>query len=149
MMTLDITKKLTSFGSTSSRPIIWTIGCCHCMHLSTFFALSQSSMNGVGLTKPLNTSLNPISKHSSHLRKPRTVFRCLGPFKIGIHIYLEQSVWAELSWSPFWKRIASICFGPKHWGKKFWGKIWIFEKVIFNFSAEFGFFWLTWRVTLL
>ena len=31
---------------------------------------TQSSINGVGLTKPLNTSLNPISKHSSHLRKP-------------------------------------------------------------------------------
>ena len=66
----------------------------------------------------------------------KTVFRCLSPFKIGIHISLEQSIWAELSWNPFWKRIASIVFGPNHSGKKFWGKIWIFEKVIFNFSAE-------------
>ena len=80
---------------------------------------------------------------------PRTVFRCLSPFKIGIHISLEQSVWADLSWNPFQKRIASICFGPNHSGKKFGGKIWIFEKVIFNFSAEIGFFGLTWRVTLL
>ena len=31
---------------------------------------TQSSINGVGLTKPLNSSLNPISKHSSHLRTP-------------------------------------------------------------------------------
>ena len=30
----------------------------------------QLSANGVGLTKPLNTSLNPTSKHSSHLREP-------------------------------------------------------------------------------
>ena len=79
----------------------------------------------------------------------KTVLRCLSPFKIGIHIILEQSVWADLSWNPFRKRIASICFGPNHSGKKFRGKIWIFEKVIFNFSAEIGFFGLTWRVTLL
>ena len=79
----------------------------------------------------------------------RTVFRCLSPFKIGIHIYLEQSVWAELSCNPFWKCIASICFGPNHSGKKIQGIIWIFEKVIFNFYAEIGFFGLTWRVTLL
>ena len=32
--------------------------------------LAQSSINGVGLTKPLITSLNRISKHSSHLRIP-------------------------------------------------------------------------------
>ena len=32
---------------------------------------SQPSIIGVGLTKPLTTSLNPTSKHSSHLRKPR------------------------------------------------------------------------------
>ena len=31
---------------------------------------AQLSINGVGLTKPLTTSLNPTSKHSSHLRKP-------------------------------------------------------------------------------
>ena len=31
---------------------------------------SQLSVNGVGLTKPLTTSLNPTSKHSSHLREP-------------------------------------------------------------------------------
>ena len=78
-----------------------------------------------------------------------TVFRCLSPFKIGIHISLEQSVWANLSWNPFRKRIASICFGPNHSGKKFRGKIWIFEKVTLKISAEIGFFGLTWRVTLL
>ena len=31
---------------------------------------SQLSVNGVGHTKPLTTSLNPTSKHSSHLREP-------------------------------------------------------------------------------
>ena len=87
--------------------------------------------------------------HSLLFFRDITVFRCLSPFMIGIHIYLEQSVWAELSWNPFWKRIASICFGPNHSGKIFWGKIWIFEKVIFNFSAKIGFFGLTWRVMLL
>ena len=46
------------------------------------------------------------------------MFRCLSPFMIGIHISLEQLVWAELSWNPFQKRIASICFGPNHLGKK-------------------------------
>ena len=30
----------------------------------------QLSVNGVGLTKPLTTSLSPTSKHSSHLREP-------------------------------------------------------------------------------
>ena len=44
------------------------------------------------------------------------------------------------------KRIASICFGPNHSGKEFRGKIWIFEKLIFDFSAEIGFFGLIWRV---
>ena len=34
---------------------------------------AQLSINGVGLTKPLTTSLNPTSKHSSHLRKPSKV----------------------------------------------------------------------------
>ena len=29
----------------------------------------QLSVNGVGLTKPLTTSLNPTSKHLSHLRE--------------------------------------------------------------------------------
>ena len=38
------------------------------------------------------------------------MFRCLSPFKIGIHISLEQSVWAELSWNSFRKCIASIFF---------------------------------------
>ena len=32
-------------------------------------SFSQLSVNGVGLTKPLTTSLSPTSKHSSHLRK--------------------------------------------------------------------------------
>ena len=65
----------------------------------------------------------------------RTVFRCLSPFKIGIHIYLEQSVWAELSWNPFWKRIASICFEPNHSGKKY------FWKSYFQFLCWNCFFW--------
>ena len=78
-----------------------------------------------------------------------TVFRCLSPFNIGIHISLEQSVWADLSWNPFRKRKASICSGSNQSGKKFRGKIWIFEKVTFKISAEIGFFGLTWRVTLL
>ena len=47
-------------------------------------------------------------------------FRCLSLFKIGIHISLKQSVWADLSWNSFRKRIPSICFGPNHSGKKFW-----------------------------
>ena len=55
-----------------------------------------------------------------------TRFRCLSPFKIGIRISLEQSVWADLSWNPFRKRIASICFGPNHSGKFFW-------RTFFNF----------------
>ena len=31
---------------------------------------SQLSVNGMGLTKPLTTSLNHTSKHSNHLREP-------------------------------------------------------------------------------
>ena len=34
------------------------------------YGKSQLSLNGVGLTKPPNTSLSPTSKHPSHLRKP-------------------------------------------------------------------------------
>ena len=34
------------------------------------FTTSQLSVNGVGPTKPLTTSLSPTSKHSSHLREP-------------------------------------------------------------------------------
>ena len=58
----------------------------------------------------------------------------------------------SLSWNVIkfiFKRIASIYFGPNHSGKKFRAEIWIFEKVIFFFSAEIWFFGLTWRVTLL
>ena len=62
-----------------------------------------------------------------------TVFRCLSPFKIGIHIFLKQSDWADLSWNPFPKCIALICFGPNHFGKTFRGKIWIFCKSYFQF----------------
>ena len=72
-----------------------------------------------------------------------TVFRCLSPFKIGINIYLEQSVWADLPWNPFQKPIAS-----NHSRKNCQGNIWILAKVIFNFSAKIRFFGLTWRVTL-
>ena len=92
----------------------------------------------------------PINMMKTNLNKLIIkVFRCLSPFKIGIHISLEQSVWAELSWNSFGKRIALICFGPNHWGKKNRAKIWILEKVIFFFSAEMLFFGLTLRVTLL
>ena len=61
------------------------------------------------------------------------VFRCLSPFKIGIHISLEQSVWADLSWNPFPKGIASICFGPNHLGKKISGKNLDFCQSFFQF----------------
>ena len=42
---------------------------------------SQVSVNWVGLTKPPTTSLNPTSKHSSHLRKPSSV---VGRGEVGI-----------------------------------------------------------------
>ena len=48
---------------------------------------SQSSMNGVGLTKPLNTSLNTISKYSGHLRKPNKGGRGRGRGEVGITGY--------------------------------------------------------------
>ena len=38
----------------------------------------------MGLTKPNNTSLNPISKHSSHLRKPSKGCRGRGRGEVGI-----------------------------------------------------------------
>ena len=53
---------------------------------NVFFFFSQSSINGVGLTKPLTTSLNPTSKHSSHLRKPSNV-RVVGRCEVGITGY--------------------------------------------------------------
>ena len=46
--------------------------------------LSQLSINGVWLTKPLTTSLNQTSKHSSHLRKPS---RVVGRGEVGITGY--------------------------------------------------------------
>ena len=48
---------------------------------------SQLSINGVGLTKPLNTSLSLISKHSSHLRKPSKDGRGRGRGEVGITGY--------------------------------------------------------------
>ena len=69
----------------------------------------------------------------------KTVFRCLSPFKIGIHISLEQSVWAELSWNPFWKRIASICFGPHHSGKFVGAKFWFLKKLFSISPLKLGF----------
>ena len=60
------------------------------------------------------------------------MFRCLSPFRTRIHISLEQSVWAELSWNPFRKRIASICFGPNH-SKKISGQNLDFWKSYFQF----------------
>jgi hypothetical protein len=46
--------------------------------------MSQLSIKGVGLTKPLTTSLNPTSKHSSHLREPS---RVVGRGEVGITGY--------------------------------------------------------------
>ena len=48
---------------------------------------AQFSINGVGLTKPLTTSLNPTSKHSSHLREPN---RVVGRGEVGITGYLPN-----------------------------------------------------------
>ena len=76
-------------------------------------------------------------------------FRCLSLFKIGIHISLEQSVWADLSWNPFQKCIASICFGPKHSGNFFGGHFSIFAGFWNKFRFKIGWFTLTFRVTLL
>ena len=45
---------------------------------------SQLSINWVGLTKPLTTSLNPTYKHSSHLRKPN---KGIGRGEVGITGY--------------------------------------------------------------
>ena len=50
----------------------------------TASAVSQLSINGVGLTKPLTTSLNPTSKHSSRLREPS---RVVGRGEVGITGY--------------------------------------------------------------
>ena len=50
-------------------------------------AHAQFSINGVGLTKPLNTSLNQSSKHSSHLRKPSKGGRGRGRGEVGITGY--------------------------------------------------------------
>ena len=61
----------------------------------------------------------------------KTVFRCLSPFKIGINIYLEQSVWADLSWNPVRKRIASIW--TKSLRKKISGQNLDFSKSYFQF----------------
>ena len=61
---------------------------------------------------PLKTK---ISDTQSIAAKCVYVFRCWSPFKIETNIYLEQSFWADLSWNPFWKCIASICFWPNHW----------------------------------
>ena len=63
------------------------------------------------------------------------------PFKIGINIYLEQSVWAELSWNPFRKRIALICFGPNHSGEKISGQNFDFWKSYFQFLRRNWVFW--------
>ena len=53
----------------------------------------------------------------------KTVFRSLSPFKIGTNISLEQSVWADLSWNPFRKCIASICLWSNQPGNCFWMEI--------------------------
>ena len=53
--------------------------------------LPQLSINGVGITKPLTTSLNPTSKHSSHLRKPS---KGIGRDEVGITGYQPNiDVW--------------------------------------------------------
>ena len=55
-----IWKRLSQFQSSSNRFEYW----------SFYQKIAQLSINGVGLTKPLTTSLNPTSEHSSHLKKP-------------------------------------------------------------------------------
>ena len=45
---------------------------------------SQVSINGVGLTKHLNTSLKPTSKHSSHLR---SLARVVGRGEVCITVF--------------------------------------------------------------
>ena len=65
-----------------------------CLNLLSFeiynvLELSQLSINGMGLTKPLTTSLNPTSKHSSHLRKPSKG----GRWRWGWHNRLSTKPW--------------------------------------------------------
>ena len=47
----------------------------------------QLSINGLGLTKPLTTSLNPTSKHSSPLSEPSKGGRGRGRGEVGITGY--------------------------------------------------------------
>ena len=68
-----------------------------------------------------------------------TVARCLSPLTIGTHISLEQSVWADLSWKPFRKRIASIFVGPNHSGIFFKWKFGFLWKLFSISFLEFGF----------
>ena len=52
--------------------------------LISLMYITQLSINGVGLIKPLTTSLNQTSKHLSHLRKPS---RVVGRGEVGITGY--------------------------------------------------------------
>ena len=60
---------------------------------------------------------------------------------VSLSWFVIKSIFKTYSFNLFWTKPLRR--------KKILGKIWIFAKVIFNFSAEIGFFRLTWRVTLL
>ena len=58
----------------------------------------QSSINWVGLTKPLTTSLNPISKHSSHFKMPSKGGRGRGRGEVGITGYQPTFMLGGPAW---------------------------------------------------
>ena len=152
------------FKSTQLQYNTWhemfCLHCCCCCSALCFKTVNQGCLL---LLTVLLTSLGPQSITQCQQVFPcctvylawlvlgaRTGFRCLSPFKIRKkNIYLEQSVWADLTWNPFWKHIASICLWPNHSGNFFNGNLLFFVEVIFNFSLEIEFFGITWRVTLL
>ena len=69
----------------------------------------------------------------------KTVFRCFSPFEIKTHFTWEKSVCADFLCETF-KNVYVQLFIAKPLRKKFGGKIWIFVKIIFNFSSEIVFF---------
>ena len=100
-----------------TKKVFFLSGDCFIAVFALFSLLQLCIIQGRG-KNGLSTNLFMHSAYTEHGFHLKTVFRCLSPLKIGIHIYLEQSVWAELSWNPFQKRIASILFGPNHSGEK-------------------------------
>ena len=87
--------------------------------------------------------------HQESLKlRPRTVFRYLSPFKIGINIYLEQQF--ELICHEIKLKNVQLQFVlDQTTQEKISGQNLYFSQRFFNFSAEIVFFGLTWRVTLL